>query len=123
MLKNIAEYDIDLSLIEIERMSEMAFKNLVKEKEASYSLRYPNELKGRHTKVMDISVLKMADYFTPNEITNSQAKFLFNARTRMLDVKSFKENIQIQCVHCAMRRGMIRNICSCAKNWLWREQW
>ena len=68
----------------------MSFKGLVQKKEVSDTLRYLNELKEKHTKVLHISqnVLNMADYLTPNGITNSEAKFLFNARTRMLDVKS-----------------------------------
>ena len=90
VLKNKAEFDISLSLQEIKLMSEMSFKGLVQKKEVSHRLRYLNELKEKQTKVLHIShnVLKMADYLTPNGITNSEAKFLFNARTRMLDVKS-----------------------------------
>ena len=63
---------------------------MVQKKEVPDTLRYLNELKEKHTKVLHISqnVLNMADYLTPNGITNSEAKFLFNARTRMLDVKS-----------------------------------
>ena len=90
VLKDKTEFSISLSLQEIELMSEISFKALVHKKEISTTLRYLNKLKERHTKVMHIShnELKMADYLTPNGITNSEAKFLFNARTRMLDVRS-----------------------------------
>ena len=90
VLKNKAEFDISLSLQEIKLMSEMSFKGLVQKKEVAHTLRYLNELKEKHTKVLQIShnVLKMADYLTPNGITNSEAKFLFNATRGKLDVKS-----------------------------------
>ena len=121
VLKNKTEFSISLSLQEIELMSEISFKALVHKKEISTTLRYLNELKERHTKVMHIShnELKMADYLTPNGITNSEAKFLFNARTRMLDVRSnFQGSIQ---THCVMMPMIPKNIYLCAWNWPWQE--
>ena len=46
-------------------------------------------MKAKHSKVLHIShsSLEMADYLKPNGITNTEARFLFSIRCRMLDVR------------------------------------
>ena len=88
--KDLEEYKVDLSLQDIEKMSEDSFKRLIQKKEKLLTLNYLNELKAGHTKVLHIphTVLGMADYLKPNDISNMEAKFIFSARCRMIDVRS-----------------------------------
>ena len=90
VMKDIEDFNINLSFDKIESMSEHSFKNLVQKKEKIHTLNYLNGVKGSHSKVkhIDHSVLEMADYLKPNQITNSEAKFIFTLRSRMLDVRS-----------------------------------
>jgi hypothetical protein len=89
VLKDISEFDINLSLKDIENMSGITFKSLVEKKEKEYTIKYLNTVKQGHSKVLHInhSVLEMADYIQPNGIINSEARFLFMVRSRMLDVR------------------------------------
>ena len=89
ILKDLSEFEINLSMGEIERMSELSFKSLVEKKEKEYTLKYLNTVKQGHSKVLHINhtVLEMADYLQPNGIINSEAKFLFMVRSRMLEVR------------------------------------
>ena len=88
VLMDIEEFDLNLTLNQIERMSQSTFQTLVKEKEKKHTLAYLNNVKAKHSKVLHIShnKLQMADYLLPNGIINSEAKFLFNTRCRMLEV-------------------------------------
>ena len=74
---------------EIERMPELSFKSLVEKKEKECTLKYLNTVKQGHPKVLHINhtVLEMADYLKPNGIINSEARFLFMVRSRMLEVR------------------------------------
>jgi hypothetical protein len=87
VLKDLSEFEINLSIGEIERISELSFKSLVEKKE--YTLKYLNTVKQGHSTVLHINqpVLEMADSLKPNGIINSEAKFLFMVRSRMLEVR------------------------------------
>ena len=88
--KNLEEYKVNLSFKEIEKMSEDSFKRLIQKREKQLTLDYLNEIKAGHTKVLHIShnASNMADYLKPNDISNIKAKFIFSARSRMVDVRT-----------------------------------
>ena len=53
-------------------------------------MKYLNSIKTKHSKVLHIphTKLDMADYLKPIDITNNEARFLFNLRCRMVDVRT-----------------------------------
>ena len=62
-----------------------------------------NTVKQGHPKVLHINhtVLEMADYLKPNGIINSEARFLFMVRSRMLEArKNFEAKHTTHCVPC-----------------------
>ena len=87
--KDIEDFELNLTLNQIEKMYQPKFHNLVKKKEQIHTLKYLNSVKAKHSKVLHIShsALEMADYLKPNGITNTEARFLFSIRCRMLDVR------------------------------------
>ena len=90
ILKDIEEFQIDVTLDEIEKMSPFQFSSLVKKKEKIHTLDYLNSKKARHSKVKHIphTVLEMEDYLRPHQATIRECKFLFAARCRMLDIRA-----------------------------------
>ena len=71
-------------------MPEQTFRRLLKEKTELKALEYLNQLKGRHSKVMDINhqSLNMQLYLEPNGMNIQESKFLFALRSRMVDVRA-----------------------------------
>ena len=90
VLQDIEEFDMNLSLDDIEKMSEFTFQNLVKKKGEANTMKYLNGVKAKHSKVLHIPHihLEMADYLKPSDITNNEARFLFSLRCRMVDVRT-----------------------------------
>ena len=89
VLKNLEELEMQMNVRDIEQISEEAFRRIVKEKINVKALEYLNLVKEGHTKVLHIthSSLEIQSYLEANEQTVQEAKFLFAARSRMLDVK------------------------------------
>ena len=83
---DLQQLGIKETLMEIERMKEATFRNMIRGKIQEESLKYLNCEKSRHSKVMNITHkhLSMQDYLCPNEINISEAKFLFQLRTKMI---------------------------------------
>ena len=119
VLKDISEFEINLSMGEIERMSELSFKSLIEKKEKEYTLKYLNRIKQGHSKVLHINhtVLEMADYLEPNGILNSEARFLFMLRTRMLEVrKNFEgKHSNTLCPLCEVEPDSQQHLMVCEK--------
>ena len=89
VLKDIQTYKLDLTVDDIESMSQAKFNTLVKTKGQQNTLEYLNGKKGTHTKVLHIehSDLVMQDYLQPNDLSIKESKFTFIARNRMIDIK------------------------------------
>ena len=68
-LKSLEDLEIDLSIEEIERMKEDNFRSMVRKKTEDSALKYLNKMKGKHSKVMDIShtSLDMQPYLEAGE--------------------------------------------------------
>ena len=95
--EDLEVFGIDLTLEEIEKMSETQFKELVKQKEREASLAHLNneKISKNHTKVMHIKheALKMQDYLEPNSASIEECKFIFTLRSRMVDIRcNFRGN-------------------------------
>ena len=88
--KDLEELDIVLDLEEIQTLTSFQFKNFLKKIIAEKALGYLNKVKSKHSKVLHIThkQLKIQAYLEPKNLVNSQlAKFLFQARSRLLECK------------------------------------
>ena len=78
--------EINLSLDQIEKHSKYTLKNLVDKQTDKKALEYLNDEKTKLKKVKTIihKKLQMQPYLLPGQMTNSQKKFLFMLRTKLL---------------------------------------
>ena len=86
--KDLEDLEIMLDLEEIQTLTRFQFKNFLKKSITEKDIEYLNKVKMKHTKVLHITHedLKMQAYLEPKYLVNSQlAKFLFQARSRMLE--------------------------------------
>ena len=84
-----------LAFEDIQNASSYQFQNFISQVIEEKALEYLNTLKLSHSKVENIkhNELKIQEYLQPQNIENIQtAKFLFEARTRMVDVKTNFKN-------------------------------
>ena len=96
------ELDISLSFDDIKSLSVDMLQNFAKKQADETALKFLNKIKLKHTKVMHIvhNELEMQDYLLPQNISSIKlAKFIFSARTRMLDIggnfsKKYGENVK-----------------------------
>ena len=85
------ELDIGLDLETIKTLSKDSFKAFIEKKINTKALEYLNKLKSKHSKVMHVvhKNLKVQEYFEAAHVEDTcMAKFIFHARTRMLNVKA-----------------------------------
>ena len=102
--KNMKDLNLKLTHSEIKHMKKEDLQKVVKAACKVSALQYLNSVKSKHSKVLHIPhpTLDMQPYLKPNHITISEAKFIFSARTRMLDVRSnFKNKYSdLKCPNC-----------------------
>ena len=82
---------ISLDTDEIKELSEEGFRSFVKEKSSEKALEYLNKLKAKHSKVLHIehTRLEVQPYLCPENVIDVQmCKFIFQARARMLPLRS-----------------------------------
>ena len=90
-IKNdLQELDINLSFEDIRRKSKHAFSSLVAKATTKRALTFLLKEKTNLSKVSHIAIceLKIQKYMLPHIKNMKTAKFIFQARTRMLDVKA-----------------------------------
>ena len=87
--KDMEELDLKETFEEIRGMSKQKFKNLVSKATTKMALSYLLAEKNRLSKVLHIqfSELKIQKYLLPNVASLKLAKFMYHARSRMLDLK------------------------------------
>ena len=88
--EDFEELGVGLGFDDIEGLSKDRFKSFLDRKIEERVLNYLNEIKASHKKVSHIlhKELKTQEYLKATENTDTKlAKFIFHARTRMLDVK------------------------------------
>ena len=87
--KDLEHLEIHLSLEDIQSLSKDMLGNFAKKQAKEQALIFLNAQKLKHSKVLHIKhdELNLQDYFRPQNIQSlNLAKFLFMARTRMLDI-------------------------------------
>ena len=98
--------DITLTPEEIENLSKDQFRKIVQEKIELKTLEYLNCQKAKHSKVLHIQhhSLQLQSYFSPDNVINVQlAKFIFQARSRMLDLRgNFKQKYRNNDLNCEL---------------------
>ena len=84
---------INLSMKEIENISNFCFKKLVKTKTKEAAYRYLIEEKNKQTKISNIQYkeLNIQDYLFGGNVNTKMSKFIFKARSKNIDIKSFKK--------------------------------
>ena len=107
---DIKELGIKQSYEDIKSLKKEKFADIVKKAIEEKALKYLNLIKLKHTKVLHIvhRSLCMQEYLKPHNVQNLKlSKFIFHARTRMLDCKTnfsngYKNeemNCPLQCQH------------------------
>ena len=95
------------------------FKKVVNEKVKEAALKYLNEEKSKHTKVLHIvhNEMKLQEYLSPNEIRIQEAKFLFLIRCRMLEVRNnFSGSYSdLKCPLCKLVEDSQEHLLECPK--------
>jgi hypothetical protein len=87
--KDLDELEIYLSLDDIKNFPQETLRKFLKKQVNEKALMFLNKKKLKHTKVMHIqhTELSMENYLLPNNVKSLElARFLFCARTRMVDV-------------------------------------
>ena len=89
VVKDLEEFQLDMDLEEIKELSSFSFHKTVQKSACQKALMDLTKIKLKHTKVKHIlhEKLSMQQYLKPNQLTISETKFAFHARTRMLRVK------------------------------------
>ena len=104
---DMKELGIKLTFNEIKSLSKQKFKTFVKKIIEEKSISYLNVLKLKHTKVMHIehTGLCLQEYLQPKNVQNIQlSKFLFQARTRMLDCRAnFGQKYKNDDMNCPLK--------------------
>ena len=103
---NLEEIGIMLTEDQIKECSQAQFKTLVDKRIENEALTYLNAEKESKSKVCHINYdkLEMQKYLRANKHTNKVGKFMFLARSRMLDLaenfKKGEKNSKTQCPIC-----------------------
>ena len=104
---DMEELGITLTHSEIRSMTEFRFKSLVKPLIYKKALSYLNNFKLKHTKVMHIEHMELSlqEYLRPKNVSGIQlAKFLFQSRSRMLQVKAnFSQKYKNEEMGCPLK--------------------
>ena len=104
--ENMEELQIGLDFENITTLSKDSFKAFLEKKIDIKALEYLNSLKSKHSKVLHIvhKNLKLQEYCQASNIEDvCLAKFIFHARTRMLNVKANYKNRYLKTdINCPM---------------------
>ena len=99
--------NIELSFNEIEKISNLRFKNLVKEKVKSAAFEYLITQQKKQTKILHIQYksLTIQEYLLGGNKNTSVATFIFKARSQTLDIKmqkkwKYEDKLCIGCNPC-----------------------
>ena len=115
--KDIEDLAISLTISDVERMPEQTFRRIVKEKTDLKALEYLNNLKAKHSKVMNLDHqnLIMQTYLEPNEMSVQECKFMFALRSRMVDVRAnYREKYFVAiCPSCKLEEENQEHLLSC----------
>ena len=101
---SLEDLDLKFSFSQVKLMKKEELQKLIKHACAKSALEHLNRVKSTHSKVLHIphTTWRMQSYLKPNQITISEAKFIFLVRTRMLHLKeNFKKKYDdLKCPNC-----------------------
>ena len=104
VLKSLGDLKLDLNFNQIKLLKKEQLQKMVKSACEKSALEYLNQIKLKHSKVMDLQhkCWGKQEYLKPNQISIQEAKFIFLLRTRMLDVKcNFRNKYSdVKCPNC-----------------------
>ena len=119
VIKDLEILEIDMPLSEIASISSDAFKKEVNERIGKEALKYLNNEKSKHSKVLHIphSEMHLQDYLSPSEMSVKEAKFLFQLRCRMIDVRANYAGgfADLSCPLCKVEVDSQRHLMYCKK--------
>ena len=104
VLKSLADLNLNLTFNQFKLMKKEELQKIVKTACEKSALKYLNQVKSKHTKVMHIEHKSWdkQPYLQPKNLSIAEAKFIFLVRTRMLDLKcNFKNKYSDKnCPNC-----------------------
>ena len=86
--EDLRELDLNLSLDQMEQISEYSLQKLLKVKVDIAALEYLNKEKKSKTKHISHTELKLQPYLRPGMASNFERKFVFQLRAKMVDLKA-----------------------------------
>ena len=102
--EDLVDFNLDLSLTQLRKMSKNLLKKTVKGKLKEYSLNYLTTIKEKHSKMDDLIYpkLKLQNYLKDSQISVQAAKNLFRWRTRSALFKTNFGNsyLNTACPYC-----------------------
>ena len=102
--QDLCDFNFEVDVSSIKRISESSFKNLVKKKAYDYEFNQLLEMKKTHSKMNDLvySKLEIQNYLKLENLNKNEAQTLFRFRTRMAKFgENFRgNNSQILCPLC-----------------------
>ena len=116
---DMRELGINLTMEEIAGTSKLRFKEIIKNKVEMKALQYLTKLKDSHSKVKNIKHenMKLQPYLLSENknLTINEKKFIFAARTRMLDLKgNFKTGMSDRkCCKCEATEETQQHLLDC----------
>ena len=117
--ENLESLGIKMTLSQIKLMTEEKLKEIVKKACEEKALVYLNKKKEGHSKVMHLShtTWEIQPYLKPNHISIDEAKFIFLARSRMLDVRNNFRNkySDTSCPNCNSALDDQEHLLACTK--------
>ena len=117
-LEDIKSLEINLSLEEIQRLSKVNFKKMLKENVRIKSFQYLLNIKESHSKTINLeySALSLQNYLKPFSLLSIKEKsFIFSARCRMVEVRcNFKTGkTDLNCRKCQQEPETQRHLLIC----------
>ena len=117
--EDMKELGIDLTMEEIAGISKLRFKEIIKNKVETKALQYLTKLKESHSKAKNIKHenIQLQPYLRSEtkNLTINEKKFIFGARTRMLDLKgNFKTGMSDRnCRKCEATEETQQHLLDC----------
>ena len=119
--EDMKELEISLTMEQIEAMNKEVFKEMIKTKVQKEAFKYLTKLKDSHSKARKIRYekLEMQRYLKPEteNLTIAEKKFIFAARTRMLDLAgNFKSGLVCsKCRKCQIEEETQEHLLECVE--------
>jgi hypothetical protein len=108
--EDLADFNLEVDLDQLTKMSKNVFKRMVKKKLKEYSLGYLTTIKEKHSKMDQLVYpkLKIQNYLKDRKISVQAAKTLFRWRTRSALFDLFDEDIPSDISETVMKISKLR---------------